>query len=215
MIGSHGKVIVFDGPDGVGKSTQLELTSSYLRKEGYDVHTTRSSGGTPIGEALRRVSLSDTPRPAETDVYISLAMNTALGQDLRSRVAKGQICLVDRSPAAIIAYNAYGSELADKQLAIDAFEAMMRLWQIDQMLFVDAAQEVIDDRRARRTDKPQDYFEKQDRAFHQRVREGYERAVELVETHPEWGVELIHIDGAPHEAQVQKQVRQAIEKVLS
>lgn len=206
-----GKVIVFDGPDGVGKSTQLELTAAWLKEQGHNVHTARASGGTPIGEELRKVSLSDTPRPAETDVYISLAMHTALGQDMHQRVSKGQICLVDRSPAAIIAYNAYGSELADKQLAVDAFHKMMRLWDIDLFLMIDANQSIIDDRRAKRTDKPNDYFEKQGKDYHQRVRQGYEVAAKLVtDSH----VNLVQIDGAPSEDKVQKQIRQIIEKVL-
>lgn len=210
-----GMVIVFDGPDGVGKSTQLKLTEAWLKELGHDVHTGRASGGTPIGEALRSVSLADIPRPAETDVYISLAMGIALGQDLRGRVARGQICLVDRSPAAIIAYNAYGSELSNKQLAVTAFEDMLKLWNINQMIIIDADQAVINQRRAKRIDKPQDYFEKQDHAYHQRVREGYSKAIQLIESHPEWGIELVRIDGAPSEAQVQERVRQAIKNILA
>ncbi len=53
-----GLVIIFEGIDGVGKTTQLELARKELEKAGWPVVTTRNMGGTPIGEALREVMMS-------------------------------------------------------------------------------------------------------------------------------------------------------------
>ncbi len=209
-----GRVIVFDGPDGVGKTTQLKLTAEYLADRGYDVYTTRASGGTPIGEALRVVSLSDTERPPETDLYISLAMHTALGLDLEKRRKKGQICIVDRGPMAIMAYNTYGSELKDQQLGFDTFEKMMKLWAPDTAVFLDAAQSIVDERRKSRTGKPLDYFEKKGEAYHQRVRKGYEKALEILEANPDWGISVKTIDGAPTQDEVQAEIRHIVEPIL-
>lgn len=211
----RGKVIVFDGPDGVGKTTQLELTAEWLRQSGHDVHTTRASGGTPIGELLRDVSLSDTPRPAEVDVYISLAMHTAVADDLENR-RKKQIVLVDRSPMAVIAYNVFGNRLKDTTFGYDAFETLITLWHPDLCVYIDVPQHIADERRARRNgnQKPTDYFEKQNHAFHDRVRTGYQKALTLLEQHTEWYGRLEEIDGTPDEQTVQNAIRQVVKKVL-
>lgn len=193
----RGLAIAFDGPDGVGKSTQLELAAEWLETLGHDVHTARASGGTPIGEELRKASLSDNPRSAIVDVYISLAMHTALGEDITRRVALGQTCLIDRSPLAIMGYNAYGSQLEDKQRGIEACKEMFRLWQLDALFVFDANQTVLNGRRQTRTDKPSDYFEKQDAAYHERVRQGYEAGVRLLEESPHLVRSIIHIDAEP------------------
>ena len=66
-----GLVVAFEGPDGVGKSTQLALASEELVENGWAVHATRNLGGTPIGEDLRKVMLSEHERPAETDFHLS------------------------------------------------------------------------------------------------------------------------------------------------
>lgn len=207
-------VIAFDGPDGVGKSKQLELTAEWLRSQDYDVHTARASGGTPMGEELRKVSLSAHERPAIVDVYISLAMHTLLGQDLRQRVAEGQICLVDRSPLAIITYNTYGSQLPDKSEGFRAARKMLDLWRIDRLFMLDAAQSVVDQRRRDRTDKPTDYFEQQDAAYHQRVRDGYQFALEFLEDNDSLVGEVIEVDATPGIDEVQAAIQAELQKVL-
>ena len=78
---NQGLKIAFDGPDGVGKTTQVKIAADFLSKFS-DTHVTRAAGGTPIGEELRKVSLGDKPRSPEVNVYLSLAMHTALGQDI-------------------------------------------------------------------------------------------------------------------------------------
>ncbi len=209
-----GIVIVFDGPDGVGKTTQLELTARWLRSEGRDVYTTRASGGTEIGEALRAASLSDAPRPAEVDVYISLAMHTAVGMDINERRTQDTIILVDRSPMALVAYNIFGGQLKNTAEGYAAYEKLMKLWHPDLCLYVDAPQLTADERRASRQDKPSDYFEKQDGAFHQRVRTGYQEAMKRLKAHPEWRGMLVEIDGQPPQEKVQQSIQQVVNKVL-
>src|SRR3989344_6604308 len=141
-----GFVISLDGPDGVGKSSQVDLLAGYLTNQGQTVHKTRTSGGTPIGEELRKVSLSKISRPARTDMYISLAMAEALGEDIKIRKAKGETIIIDRSPLAIVAYNGYGSEMANKQDALDACEAVAEHLQIDLLIYLTAAQNILDER---------------------------------------------------------------------
>lgn len=175
----RGFVIAIDGPDGVGKTTQVGLLNEYLLSQKKNVHVTRSSGGTPIGEELRKVSLSAHPRPAVTDLFISLAMGAALAEDLIERKSNEQTIIIDRSPLAIVAYNGYGSALDDKKLAFDACEALFKRWQIDLIIFLDAPVEVILKRRQAR--KAQDYFENQNDTFHARVHEGYQAGLKFIQ----------------------------------
>ena len=121
-----GKIIIIDGPDGVGKSTQIKLTKDWLESEGHSVFATRASGGTGIGKLLRKASLSDNPRTPEVDVYISLAMHTSVGAEINKQKKSGQIVLVDRSPLAIVAYNTFGSNLDNKRFGFESFEKMMK-----------------------------------------------------------------------------------------
>ena len=68
-MNNTGFIIAIDGPDGSGKTTQLTLLKEWLKKKGYKIHSTRASGGTPIGEELRKASLSNTDRSAEVAVF--------------------------------------------------------------------------------------------------------------------------------------------------
>ncbi len=194
---TNGQVIAFDGPDGIGKSTQLRLLAEYLTEQGKTVYSTRASGGTPIGEALRAVSLSEHSRPAEVDLYISLAMHTALGYDLQEKRTQYDYVLVDRSPLAIVAYQSYGSQLPNPQDGFDACRKMLKLWELDELVALTAPQDILDKRRAARAtndaSQNNNYFERQNHDYHLRVQEGYIAATaaekETLQTR------LIEIDG--------------------
>lgn len=174
----QGSVIAIDGPDGVGKTTQLGLLAEYLHAQGHDIEVTRSSGGTPYGARLREASLSNIPRSALEDVYTSLAMQTGVGLAMREWRKHGKTVLVDRSPAAIIAYQVFGSQLAEKDKGYQAAKDMLTLWKLGHLILMDAPAAVLADRFEHReaADPSQNhnYFEKQDRAYRERVREGYQ-----------------------------------------
>ncbi len=203
-----GLVIALDGPDGVGKTTQVELLVKLLSDRGLSVHKTRSSGGTPIGEALRSVSLSDIPRPTKTDFYISLAMGEALGEDIQQRKVGGQTVVIDRSPLAIVAYNGYGSDLPDKQITLAACQAMINHWHIDILIVFTANQALLKERRQARN--TQDYFEKKDEAYHHRVQTGYLTGLQFMQRH-EKSTKIVVIDASASIDNVHRQVMAAIE----
>lgn len=207
MADKRGKVIALDGPDGVGKTTQLGLLADYLRQRGFRVHTTRQSGGTPIGEELRKASLSDHPRSGETDLFISQAMGQALSEDIHNRKAQGEIILIDRSPLAFVAYNSYGSQMTDHEIALRACEKFFMQEEIDTLLFLDAPQPIVDGRREKRG--AHDYFETRNTAFHERVRYGYAAGLAFLRQHKELGAKVTVIDaakdiGSIHEAVIEE-----------
>ena len=170
---------MFDGPDGVGKTTQVRLAKEALSVQGHSTYTTRVHGGTPIGEALRQVSFLDLPRPAGTDLHISLAMYYSLAEELDRHRQAGDICLVDRSPLSIIGYQVFGSGLDAKLGARGAKEALT-LVKPDLMICYEAAIELLFERRDERlkqdTTHQTDFFESQSDDYMRRVATGYAEA---------------------------------------
>ncbi len=209
MNRTKGHVIAIDGPDGVGKTTQVSLLAEYLRQKGRIVHTTRHSGGTLIGEGLRKVSLSDVPRPTETDLYISLAMGVALAEDVNKRREMGEIIIIDRSPLAIIAYQGYGGQLEDKQKTFEAAEMLLKAYKLDKLIFLNAPQSVLNQRRHSRGTS--DYFEQKNIAYHERVRRGYDAGLAFLKKHSEIGLEVATIDASPDIANIHEQILHSIE----
>ena len=111
---SHGLFITLEGIDGVGKSTQLRLLASYLRKHGCGVCVTREPGGTRIGEQIRKVLLAS--RNTELATLAELALMYAaraqhLWEVIRPALARGDIVLSDRFNDASFAYQGYGRRL--------------------------------------------------------------------------------------------------------
>jgi dTMP kinase len=175
---SIGKLFMFDGPDGVGKTTQLHMAADALTKLGYDVYTTKTHGGTPIGEKLREVSLSELDRTPLTDMYISLAMHSELFGIIDDKRKQGVVVLVDRSPLSNIAYQAFGSGL-DKDVSIGIIDIDMQLFKPDCIIVYDAPIAITRQRmieRNARNHAKQEYFESKPPEYFERVAAGYREA---------------------------------------
>lgn len=200
---------MFDGPDGVGKTTQIERLSTYLDQEGYNVHTTRAHGGTPMGEALREASLSNLPRTALTDYFISLAIHSELSEDTATRKQNGQIILVDRSPLSIWAYQIYGSGAPVAELAggIDADVARLNP---DLVICYRASLQVLRQHMGGRGAKS-DYFESKPDDYFERVIEGYDFAAKrygAATINAERSIDDVFADTLAHVMPVVSQIKQ-------
>ena len=168
-------MIIFEGIDGVGKSTQIELQKNRLEALGYDVVTLRNLGGSPIGEALRDVMLSETPRPPLTDMHISLAIQAALIEVIDDARSKGQIVLMDRGPYSLAAYQIYGSGI-DGDLVwqhVDAGIAAMHP-ELSILMTADIETSLA---RGREHSGKADYFESKPLEYFQKVSHGYDEMV--------------------------------------
>src|ERR1700749_2251049 len=107
---SKGTLITFEGSEGCGKSTQINL-----RALGYRVRTSREPGGTPIGEEIRHTLKHSKANEAMTPEAELLLMNASRAQlvreVIRPALAAGQIVLSDRFYDSTTAYQGYGREL--------------------------------------------------------------------------------------------------------
>ena len=171
-----GLIVMFEGLDGVGKSTQLKKAAEELRIAGWPVHTTRNLGGTPIGEALRKAMLSKLERPAATDFYVSIAIQEALIEELEAQRKAGKIVLIDRGPLSLAAYQIYGSGF-DEATGWRAVDDGMQSIHPELIIAYHANIDRAIDRAQHESGVP-DYFESKPPAFFKRVAKGYEIAAD-------------------------------------
>jgi dTMP kinase len=107
--------ITLEGPEGAGKSSQMQPLADFLRGEGFTVETTREPGGTEIGDQIR-ACLHDTAntgmRPV-TEVLLYAASRAQLvGEVIRPALSAGKVILSDRYTDSTMAYQGYGRGIA-------------------------------------------------------------------------------------------------------
>ncbi len=168
-----GLFIVFEGPEGSGKTTQLRRLYGRLRRAGFPVVRTREPGGTRLGERLRNLlkrTAGSEGLVAEAELFLFLAARAQLVNTvIRPALAAGRTVLCDRYSPSTIAYQAYGRGLPlDRVVEADRLAAG-GLWP-DLVVLLDLPVEVGLARRGR---PGADRFEAEELEFHRRVRAGY------------------------------------------
>ncbi len=201
--GYRGVFITFEGLDGCGKSTQMDLLAEGLRERGYVVLVTREPGGTPLGEDIRRMLLDPRHRGmsarAEALLYAAARANL-VEQVIRPALEDGQVVLCDRYVDSSLAYQGYGRGLGTDDITT------LNVWGT-QCLFPDLTLflDLDDDIRATRVNAVPDRLEAEDDAFHKRVGDGF-RALLLDHPH-----RIRRIDARGSVAEVQARVRAVVE----
>ncbi len=113
-MSESGSFVVFEGGEGAGKSTQEALLAQWLESQGMTVLRTREPGGTPAGEAIRTILLSNE-NAGLTDRAEALLFAAARGehaaQVIRPALAAGTVVVCDRYLDSSVAYQGYGREL--------------------------------------------------------------------------------------------------------
>lgn len=176
MADKKGLIVCFDGPDGVGKTTQLKLAAASLANEGYEVFTAKAIGGLPITDILGRALMINAERPPETDLHVAIASQYALAKEILPRRDKGQIVLLDRSPLSIIAYQVYADKLSS-DAGHKAVKELLNLIKPDLIITYYASEAAIKDRRSARNGESElDFFEGKPQEYHSQVAEGFKAA---------------------------------------
>ncbi|MDA8196824.1 MAG: dTMP kinase [Actinomycetota bacterium] len=111
--------IAFEGIDGVGKSTQIELLARYLSEIGFEVLSTREPGGTEVGEKLRSILKTDQSLGFRTELLLMLASRSQhIDAVIRPALDCGKLVITDRFEASTFAYQGYGRGIELSQLQI-------------------------------------------------------------------------------------------------
>jgi dTMP kinase len=168
----RGRFVVFEGPEGAGKSTQIERLAARLRAHGIEPVRTREPGGTPMGDRVRAVLLDPDLRVDATAEFLLYAATRAqhVAEVIAPALAGGRTVLSDRFAAASVAYQGYGRGL-DLAWVADVNDRAVGPWVPDRVLLLDLEPEVGLARAAARG-RP-DRLEAADLSFHRRARQGF------------------------------------------
>lgn len=205
-----GRFIVFEGPEGSGKSTQVRRIATKLRARGREVVATREPGGTAIGESIRSILFgpdSHAILPATEAFLYAAARAQHVGEVIEPALERGAIVLCDRFVDSSLAYQAGGYGLpmdavqAIQPLATKGIEADLRIL-LDLPVELGLARRAVDGASVNRVDLAHP-------EFHRRVRQTYHELVAA--NRGRWLV----IDAAKPADQVEAEISAAIDVVLT
>jgi len=171
-----GKFIVLDGPDGCGKSTQVQLLVERLCDRGTPVVRFRDPGDTAIGEEIRRLLLSRQYIGMETRTELMLYMAARAqlwAEKISPALAAGKCVVLDRWVSSSCAYQGYAGGFGIEEVVAVAQRSLERVWpDLTVVLDVD-----LETARERMKGTP-DRMEAKGSKYHRKVREGFLRLVE-------------------------------------
>lgn len=206
--------ITFEGPDGSGKTTQLQILHRYLLQAGYPVLLVREPGGTDIGDQIRNV-LHDTRNvsmlPNAEVLLYSASRAQLVGQVIRPALQAGSVVLCDRYAEATMAYQWYGHGLDLELLKAITTFATGGL-RPDLVVYLDIAVEDGLRRKKSSFQAGQGEWNRMDQKeldFHQRARAGYLRMA--AEEPGRWFV----LDATRPIASLQQSIRRRVKRLLA
>lgn len=179
--------LAFEGLDGSGKSTLIKGLAQILNNASHKVVCTREPGGTALGDEIRQILLrthKEAPSPRTELLLYEAGRSQHVDKVLRPAQRRGDWILCDRYYASTLAFQCGGrglDALAVEQLnqyAIDGCEP--DLWVLLDL----SVEQSLKRRQGREQDKglEPDRFERENQAFHQRVRDYY---LKLAQARPE------------------------------
>ncbi|HUO07516.1 MAG TPA: dTMP kinase [Phycisphaerae bacterium] len=214
-----GKFIVFDGPDGCGKTTQLKTLITKLEQESVTVRRLREPGGTPIGEQIRELLLSTKTEGMDLHCEMLLYMASRaqlVHEHIKPALKAGECVVADRFASSTLAYQGGGGGmkvddiLRVAQIAVDntwpdltivfdldtdvAMERLNPLWSGGRKKTDEQQSALFDDSAVK------DRIEQRARDYFVRVRENYLWQAK------QWPDRYRVVDAGKSIAQVEKQV---------
>jgi dTMP kinase len=171
-VEARGRFFVIEGGEGAGKSTLLRALAGRIAAAGRECVATREPGGTPLGERIRDLVLAhDAPLDSLAELLLFEAARAQLvATVIRPALDRGAVVVCDRFAASSIAYQSYG-----RGLPRDAVERANAVatggLSPDLVLLLDLP--VADGLARRAGDGGANRFEREDAAFHERVRQGF------------------------------------------
>jgi len=208
MMGG-GCFISFEGVEGCGKSTQLQLLADYLRGRGIPLTVTREPGGVPIAEAIREVLLDPEHRamtPTAELLLYAAARAQHVGELIRPAMERGDVVLCDRYADSTTAYQGGGRGLDPAQLEQLHAIATQGCWP-DRTFLLDFSPEAGLERARERGRR--DRIESEALEFHREVREAFLR---IAEVHPR---RVVCVDASRSIEAIQDDIRAATDEVLA
>lgn len=201
-----GLFIAFEGIEGAGKGTQIELTRAYLEMQRFDVLITREPGGTELGEKLREMLLDPKTgrvEPRAEALLFAASRTQHVASVIRPALAAGRCVVCDRYVDSSLAYQGVARGLGEQDIL------GLNVWGT-QGLFPDLVilLHVEPELGLERVGEDPDRIESEGEAFLAKVSDAYLR---IAEEHPE---RFVVIDASQPPDEVFENVRAAIARVL-
>jgi dTMP kinase len=200
--------ITFEGGEGCGKSVQARGLYRKLSELAISVVLTHEPGGTPLGKKLARwlkwAQDADVSPLAELLLF-NRSRAQLVDEVIRPNLEKGKVVICDRYADSTTAYQSYGRGL-DLEMVKAINDAATQGLKPNLTVLLDIS---VEEGLARKKTKRQDRFEREDVAFHQRVREGY---LKLAASEPErWLV----VDATQSKRKIAEIIWQRVSQLLS
>ena len=214
---AEGRFITIEGGEGAGKSTQIRLLCETLRSRGIDVLATREPGGSAGAEEIRALLVSGDP--GRWDPMTELLLHVAARRDHLVRTVwpalrQGRWVVSDRFADSSMAYQGYGHGIA-RDVVEQVHAHVIGAFRPDLTVVLDVpAATGMARARARQGDAPaighriEDRYENMDRAFHERLREGF---LDIAAREPE---RCVVIDAVRPVDEVHAAVTAAVERLF-
>lgn len=168
---TRGRFVTLEGVDGAGKSSHLQFVADFVAQKAPHVIVTREPGGTELAERLRRAILEEPMAPAVETLLLLAARADHVQKVILPALQAGTWVVCDRFHDATAAYQGAGKGVAEELIG-RLGEAAHPGLAPDRTLLFDCTYEVARER-LRKTGKTLDRFEREDRAFFERVRGAY------------------------------------------
>jgi dTMP kinase len=192
----RGRLVVFEGGEGAGKSTQLQRLASRLTEAGIAHRVFREPGGTPVGDRIRDILLhSDAPLAPSAEAALFIASRAQLvATAVKPALDAGTHVLLDRFLLSTYAYQIHGRGLPEGEVRAANRLATDGVIPDLTVLFHVSPADGLERASARGA---ADRMERADRPFHDRVHAAFERFATDAwqQTHPECGP-IVAIDGS-------------------
>lgn len=202
----EGLFITFEGPDGSGKTTQIECLKEYLAKRGYDAVLTREPGGTVIGEKIREIILDKNNKEMNdmTEAFLYASSRAQhVAEVILPALQAGKTVICDRFMDSSIVYQGYGRKLGECVRSMN--QIAVRGLKPDVTFFLKLSPQQGKDRIQA---EEQDRMELEKIEFHNEVFRGYE---ELEKQEPD---RFISIDAFRSIAEIAQEIQGHMDRLL-
>lgn len=204
----NGLFITFEGIDGAGKSTQIQIVKKLLEDKGYEVVLTREPGGTDISEKIREIILdNDNDEMSFVTEALLYAASRAqhVYQVIKPQLKQGKIVICDRYIHSSIAYQGYARGLgAEKVMSINSHAIDGLLPDISFFILLPSEKAM---ERLKKSEKHLDRLEVEKIDFFKKVEQGYEKMAKEYEN-------IIVIDASKSVDKIASEIKYWINKAV-
>ena len=203
-----GIFISIEGPDGSGKSTQIENIKAFFKERNIDIVFTREPGGTPIGERIREIILDNNCKEmcSMTEAMLYAASRAQhVSEIIKPALSEGKVVVCDRFVDSSVAYQGFGRELGDPVKVINMYAIDGCMPDVTFLLKLDpdiGIQRILKGREA------EDRLEQEKAEFHRKVFEGY---LELEKMYPE---RVVGIDASRSIEDIKNEIYSRLEELI-